>query len=172
MNGYRAHRCRTSYPFSAFVIPHRYCHCRKRKTYETADRGFSVFLADQPRKMRALAAPVRFLDSTARNTPPRTSSCCAFSRRHISAHPADEVRDADTGLTTGEVFISIGSMEPVIGHLTAEHRMGRNYLAKPAGDAVNAVLAGSWVQPPVAVGLAGSSFALTAGTVECAIGLL
>ncbi len=33
------------------------------------------------------------------------------------------------------------AVEPVIGHLKAEHRMGRNYLAKPAGDAVNAVLA-------------------------------
>ena len=28
-----------------------------------------------------------------------------------------------------------------IGHLKAEHRMGRNYLAHRAGDAVNAVLA-------------------------------
>ena len=30
------------------------------------------------------------------------------------------------------------AVEPVIGHLKAEHRTGRNYLAKPAGDAVNA----------------------------------
>ena len=29
----------------------------------------------------------------------------------------------------------------MIGHLKAEHRMGRNYLAHRAGDAVNAVLA-------------------------------
>jgi IS5 family transposase len=29
----------------------------------------------------------------------------------------------------------------VIGHLKAEHRMGRNYLAHHAGDAVNAVQA-------------------------------
>ena len=33
------------------------------------------------------------------------------------------------------------AVQPVIGHLKAEHRVGRNYLAKPAGDAVNAVLA-------------------------------
>ena len=33
------------------------------------------------------------------------------------------------------------AIEPVIGHLKAEHRMGRNYLAYHAGDAVNAVLA-------------------------------
>ena len=33
------------------------------------------------------------------------------------------------------------AIESVIGHLKAEHRMGRNYLAHHAGDAVNAVLA-------------------------------
>lgn len=33
------------------------------------------------------------------------------------------------------------AVEPVIGHLKAEHRMGRNYLAHHAGDAANAVLA-------------------------------
>jgi len=33
------------------------------------------------------------------------------------------------------------AVEPVIGHLKAEHRMGRNYLAHRSGDASNAVLA-------------------------------
>jgi transposase, IS5 family len=33
------------------------------------------------------------------------------------------------------------AVEPCIGHLKAEHRMGRNYLAHAAGDAANAVLA-------------------------------
>ena len=33
------------------------------------------------------------------------------------------------------------AIEPMIGHLKAEHRMGRNYFAHHAGDAVNAVLA-------------------------------
>jgi IS5 family transposase len=32
-------------------------------------------------------------------------------------------------------------VEPVIGHLKNEHRMGRNHLAHSAGDAINAVLA-------------------------------
>ena len=32
-------------------------------------------------------------------------------------------------------------MEPVIGHIKAEHRMGRNYLWFRHGDANNAVLA-------------------------------
>ena len=33
------------------------------------------------------------------------------------------------------------AVEPVIGHLKAEHRMGRNYLKGPEGDRINAVLA-------------------------------
>ena len=33
------------------------------------------------------------------------------------------------------------AVEPVIGHIKAEHRMNRNYLAGRQGDAVNAVLA-------------------------------
>ncbi|MER8441287.1 transposase, partial [Mesorhizobium sp. M1393] len=33
------------------------------------------------------------------------------------------------------------AIEPVIGHIKAEHRMGRNYLAGKQGDAVNAILA-------------------------------
>jgi IS5 family transposase len=32
-------------------------------------------------------------------------------------------------------------VEPVIGHLKEDHRMGRNYLVGCAGDAANAVLA-------------------------------
>ena len=33
------------------------------------------------------------------------------------------------------------AVEPVIGHLKADHRMGRNHLAHAEGDAINAVLA-------------------------------
>jgi transposase, IS5 family len=33
------------------------------------------------------------------------------------------------------------AVEPVIGHLKADHRMGRNHLAHTAGDAANVVLA-------------------------------
>jgi IS5 family transposase len=33
------------------------------------------------------------------------------------------------------------AVEPVIGHLKAEHRMGRNYLWFRRGDAANAILA-------------------------------
>ena len=33
------------------------------------------------------------------------------------------------------------AVEPVIGHIKNGHRMNRNYLAGPQGDAINAVLA-------------------------------
>jgi transposase, IS5 family len=33
------------------------------------------------------------------------------------------------------------AVEPVIGHVKAEHRMGRNYLKGREGDRINAVLA-------------------------------
>ena len=33
------------------------------------------------------------------------------------------------------------AIEPIIGHLKAEHRMGRNYLKGRDGDLTNAVLA-------------------------------
>jgi IS5 family transposase len=33
------------------------------------------------------------------------------------------------------------AIEPVIGHAKAEHRMGRNFLKGPHGDAANAILA-------------------------------
>ena len=33
------------------------------------------------------------------------------------------------------------AVEPVIGHMKAEHRMGRDYLWDRQGDAINAVLA-------------------------------
>jgi IS5 family transposase len=47
------------------------------------------------------------------------------------------------GLTPAikRAFRRRAAVEPVIGHLKAEHRMGRNHLAHSAGDAINAVLA-------------------------------
>jgi IS5 family transposase len=33
------------------------------------------------------------------------------------------------------------AIEPVIGHLKEDHRMGRNHLAHASGNAINAVLA-------------------------------
>ena len=47
------------------------------------------------------------------------------------------------GLTPAikRAFRRRAAIEPVIGHLKNEHRMGRNHLAHSAGDAINAVLA-------------------------------
>jgi IS5 family transposase len=47
------------------------------------------------------------------------------------------------GLTAAiqRAFRRRAAVEPVIGHLKAEHRMGRNHLAHRAGDAINAVMA-------------------------------
>ena len=47
------------------------------------------------------------------------------------------------GLTTAikRAFRRRSAVEPTIGHLKNEHRMGRNHLAGRAGDAANAVLA-------------------------------
>src|SRR5215203_1008919 len=47
------------------------------------------------------------------------------------------------GLTAAikRAFRRRSAVEPTIGHLKNEHRMGRNYLAGRAGDAANAVLA-------------------------------
>jgi hypothetical protein len=39
------------------------------------------------------------------------------------------------------------AIEPVIGHIKNEHRMGRNYLAGTKGDAINAVLAAALASP-------------------------
>jgi IS5 family transposase len=43
--------------------------------------------------------------------------------------------------TIKRAFRRRAAVEPVIGHLKAEHRMGRNHLAHRAGDAINAMLA-------------------------------
>ena len=47
------------------------------------------------------------------------------------------------GLTAAikRAFRRRSAVEPTIGHLKNEHRMGRNHLAGRAGDAINAVLA-------------------------------
>ena len=47
------------------------------------------------------------------------------------------------GLTPAikRAFRRRSAVEPVIGHLKNEHRMGRNHLAHSTGDAINAVLA-------------------------------
>ena len=46
-------------------------------------------------------------------------------------------RESDAAAEPGDT----AAIEPVIGHLKDDHRMGRNYLAHSSGDAINAMLA-------------------------------
>ena len=64
------------------------------------------------------------------NAPPAQASCVYTSgqKRGVTARIKRELRRRS-------------AVEPVIGHLKEDHRMGRNYLAGRAGDAANAVLA-------------------------------
>jgi len=53
-------------------------------------------------------------------------------------------RDSPSGRFTAAIRREMkrrAAVEPVIGHLKAEHRIGRNYLKGPDGDRINAVLA-------------------------------
>src|SRR5580692_10889025 len=64
------------------------------------------------------------------NAPPdhRFKVYISGQRRRVTEHIKRELRRRS-------------AVESVIGHAKGEHRMGRNYLAGPAGDAINAVLA-------------------------------
>ncbi len=59
--------------------------------------------------------------------------------QHFKVYVAGQKR----GLTAAikRAFRRRSAVEPTIGHLKNEHRMGRNHLAGRAGDAANAVLA-------------------------------
>jgi hypothetical protein len=50
------------------------------------------------------------------------------------------------------------AVEPVIGHVKAEHRMGRNYLKGRDGDRINAVLAAAGYNFRTPPALAGKAF--------------
>src|SRR6266851_1849339 len=72
-------------------------------------------------------------------------SLVKFSESEASNHTPSL---ADFTTTTPELKFSVhtemrrrSAVEPVIGHLKDEHRMGRNYLAHRNGDLNNAILA-------------------------------
>jgi IS5 family transposase len=60
-------------------------------------------------------------------------------RRRSRVYVAGQKRGLSTAIK--RAFRRRSAVEPVIGHLKNEHRMGRNHLAGSCGDAVNAVLA-------------------------------
>src|SRR4029453_1286484 len=66
------------------------------------------------------------------------------------------------GLTAAikRAFRRRSAVEPTIGHLKNEHRMGRNYLAGRAGDAANAVPGRAGGAAPPVLAAVGSNFAL------------
>ncbi len=64
-------------------------------------------------------------------------------RRHL-AHFVAAVDTGQKQRVTEQIKRELrrrSAVEPVIGHLKAEHRMGRNHLAHAQDDAINAVLA-------------------------------
>jgi IS5 family transposase len=63
----------------------------------------------------------------------------APEERHFRVYVAGRKRGLSAAIK--RAFRRRAAVEPVIGHLKSEHRMGRNHLAHSAGDAVNAVLA-------------------------------
>ena len=63
----------------------------------------------------------------------------APKEKRFKVHVAGQKRGLSPAIK--RAFRRRSAVEPVIGHLKAEHRMGRNYLAHGTGDAINAVLA-------------------------------
>ena len=63
------------------------------------------------------------------------------ARPNTSSRSSPPARSAVSPRRSSDEMRRRAAVEPVIGHLKAEHRMGRNHLAHPVGDAINAVLA-------------------------------
>src|SRR5262252_3258867 len=61
-------------------------------------------------------------------------------RSSLASRPAASMSTRGTAAIRREMRRR-AAVEPVIGHLKAEHRMGRNYLTGPEGDRINTVLA-------------------------------
>jgi IS5 family transposase len=63
----------------------------------------------------------------------------APKERRLRVYVAGQKRGLSPAIK--RAFKRRSAVEPVIGHLKNEHRMGRNHLIGSAGDAINAVLA-------------------------------
>ena len=92
-----------------------------------------------------LASAVQARDVAAVNTLDRIVADAGY--RGHNAPPEHRFRVYTAGQKRGvtdqikRAFKRRAAVEPVIGHLKDDHRMGRNYLAHSSGDAINAVLA-------------------------------
>src|SRR4051812_27501516 len=88
------------------------------------------------------SAPANGIDAVKRTASIAFGSCKGHNApkdQRFKVYVAGQKR----GLTAAikRAFRRRSAVEPTIGHLKNEHRMGRNHLAGRAGDAVNAVLA-------------------------------
>jgi IS5 family transposase len=102
-------------------------------------------LPGNPYDGHTLAAVVPAIESTIGAALDRIVTDAGYKGHNAPKDPRFKVYVAGQkrGLTAAikRAFGRRSAVEPTIGHLKNEHRMGRNYLAGRAGDAVNAVLA-------------------------------
>lgn len=102
-------------------------------------------LPGNPYDGHTLATVIPAIETLLGNTLERIVTDAGY--RGHNAPPAHRFRVYTAGQKRGvtdqikRAFKRRAAVEPVIGHLKDDHRMGRNYLAHSTGDAINAVLA-------------------------------
>ena len=94
---------------------------------------------------RPLRVWLQGVDRDTGDTPRAGSSCCTPRRctvtRLTALGPVVAELEQLTGVEIRREMKRRATVEPVIGHLKAEHRMGRNHLKGRDGDRTNAILA-------------------------------
>src|SRR5215212_9982450 len=102
-------------------------------------------LPGNPYDGHTLAAVLPDIESTIGTGLERIVTDAGYKGHNAPKHQRFKVYVAGQkrGLTAAikRAFRRLSAVEPTIGHLKNEHRMGRNHLAGRAGDAANAVLA-------------------------------
>jgi transposase, IS5 family len=102
-------------------------------------------LPGKPYDGHTLATVIPQIEALAGNTLARIIADAGY--RGHNAPPEHKFKVYTAGQKRGvtdtikRAFKRRAAIEPVIGHLKDDHRMGRNHLAHAAGDAINAVLA-------------------------------
>jgi IS5 family transposase len=102
-------------------------------------------LPGNPYDGHTLATVIPAIEALIGNTLERIIADAGY--RGHNAPPEHRLRVYTMGQKRGvtdqikRAFKRRAAVEPVIGHLKDDHRMGRNYLAHSSGDAINAVLA-------------------------------
>ncbi len=102
-------------------------------------------LPGNPYDGHTLASVIPAIEKTTGATLSRILADAGY--RGHNAPPSHKMRVYTQGQKRGvspaikKIMKRRAAVEPVIGHMKQDHRMGRNYLAHAAGDAINAVLA-------------------------------